>query len=671
MVTEYYGRAVSLVDLRKSYGVSLTGLKLQALMEIASALRFSSRALHIAQTELGKLKTPAILHWDNNHYVILKKVTARHIEIHNPASGARKYSLEEVSHYFTGVALELTPLQQFEKQASTGSVRFVSFFDQVKGLKRLLVQLILLSFLLQIFCIASPFYMQLVVDEVLVKRDTALLELLAIGFLGLSLFNIATAAIRSYGQLYVSNQLNYVMGTSLFHHLVRLPLDFFIRRHLGDIVSRFGSLREVQEFITSAAITIVIDGLMTFSTLIILYVYSPQLALLVTGSAAMAICCRLLLFPPIRSNSSEALANRARQDTSFIESMRSMRTVKLFGLELQRQENWQSRLMESLNSDIRIGKLNLTQESICGLVNGTTHVAIIYLAANQVLHGSMSVGMLFAFLAYQGHFNSAVNNLLDQFMRYLMIRLHLERLSDIALTEKEPGVDKPGYQLQRYAGDIELKNAGYRYSSLDPFIYRHLDLQIRPGDIVAITGASGSGKSTLMNNLAGLIQLSEGELRVDGQSVRSIGLRAFRLGIASVLQGETLMTGSIAQNIICDGAEIDQQRLTTASRLAVIHEDVLKLPMGYQSLIGDLGSALSLGQQQRILIARALYKQPAVLLLDEGTAHIDAAKENRIMKNISSLGITCIYINHNRNMLKFANRVVHVSSKNIKCYRRQ
>lgn len=523
--------------------------------------------------------------------------------------------------------------------------------------------------IIQVVSLVSPFYMQLVVDEVLIKQDLNLLNVLGLGFFGLTLISVFTKLLRSYGQLFLVNQINFALASSLFHHLIRLPLDYFHKRHMGDVVSRFGSIKNIQEFITASALIVLLDGIMAVTTLIMILIYSPLLSFIILTCLALYALLRVAMFTPLKNRTHESIAKAANQESNFMESVRAIKSIKAFGRESDREGVWNNKLADTINSEIRIGKLTLGFEFIDAFLTGTCQVLVVFVGATQVIEGILSIGMLYAFMSYQRHFNSAMISLIDQLTKIMMIKLHLERLADIALTPKEPGLDNLSAFSVPMQGVIALKDASFRYSPMDPLIVEHLNININPGEAVAIYGPSGSGKSTIINMLSGLMQPTDGCLYIDHQPLKVFGMRAYRANTGAVLQSDSLLSGNVRENISFSNTAHDDQAIERAARLAEIHHEIMAMPMGYDSLIGDMGTALSLGQQQRILIARALYHKPRVIFMDEGTAHIDAKTEIRIMQKIRELGISCVFISHNKSLLKYADKIVHLVKGEVRVLR--
>jgi len=658
MIASYHGYHCDLLSLRRNFGSSARGATIQTIMDLADSLELTSRAVRIDMEELVDLSVPAVLHWNFNHFVVLKQVTRRSIVIHDPAVGIRKYTLKEVGQRFTGIALELSPRSTFVTGSEHSKLKIWDFWVGSKGLTSSLAQILVLSLLIQLFALATPFYVQLVVDEVLVKHDADLLLVLLLGFAALILISVATKAIRGYSSIYLTNQLSFNLGNSVMHHLIRLPMDYFQKRHLGDVISRFESVKPIQNFITNGSISIVIDGSLAITTLVMMYAYSPMLTLVMLVSVTLYGIFRALQFRPLRNSNQEVITSVAKLDSLFMETIRSLQSIKLAGRESQRESAWRNQFAESLTNDARIGRLTVSYEAVSNTLTGLEYLLVVYLGAKEVMTGLLSIGMLYAFMSYRSNFSAAVTSITNQVMQYWMVGLHLERLSDITNSELETGLENEGHFTIPIKGEIELRGASFTYSGSQRPIFENLSLQIPAGNFVALYGPSGTGKSTLLNVLMGLSDTTDGQILVDGQPLSKTILRSYRGAISAVTQEDGLFSGSLKDNITFFDLSADADRILQAARHAEIHEDILRMTMGYESLIGDMGTALSQGQQQRLLLARALYSQPRILFLDEGTAHIDAQTEMKIMGTLKSLNITCIYVTHNPNLLQYADQVI-------------
>jgi ATP-binding cassette subfamily B protein RaxB len=657
MVACYHGYQTDLVSIRQKFSISLEGATLLDIMGFAEQLKLSTRPLRIELEDLDALQTPCILHWDLNHFVVLKKANEKRIVIHDPAKGEKTLTLEEASKHFTGVALELTPTKDFEKQESKPSLRFSDFWSRISGLKRSLLLIFLLSLLLQVFTLAAPYYIQLVIDDVVLTGDTSLLTVLAVGFFLVLVFEIATNALRGFTLLHFGNQMNIQLGANLFHHLVRLPISYFEKRHMGDVVSRFGSLQQVKQLLTTGVIEAIIDGLMAIITLAMIFFYSPTLSAVVLVAVFAYAGVRIAMYKPYRAISEQEIMARAEENSNFMETVRGIQTIKLFGSEVKREGQWQNRYANAINQNIRIGNFNIGYDAVNRALFGIENIVVVYLAAHLVIQGGFSTGMLFAFMSYKRQFMEKTANLIEKFIEFKMLGLHFERIADIALTEKE---DLQPANIKRHSieGDIEIKGVSFAYSDATPNVLDNLSLKIKAGESVAITGPSGCGKSTLLKLLLGLNKAKSGEVLIDGVPLEQIGARQYRQQIAAVMQDDELLSGSVSDNIAFFDSPVDMERVVYCAQLAAIHDDIAQMPMGYDSLIGDMGSSLSGGQKQRIILARALYKQPKILFMDEATSHLDTNLEADINEAVSRLDITRVIIAHRKETIASADREI-------------
>ena len=662
MVASAHGHRTDLPALRRRFSVSLKGATLVDLVRMADELQLLSRALRAELDELPQLQTPCVLYWDLNHFVVLVAVRRGVAIIHDPARGQRRLKLDEVSRHFTGVALELQPAPGFTPASDRQPVRLARLLGPVTGLKRSLVQILVLALALESFVLLSPFFMQLVVDGVLVSADRDLLVTLGIGFVLLVLIQAATAAVRSWSVLVLSAQLNLQWLVNVFAHLMRLPVGWFERRHVGDIWSRFGSVQQIQRTLTTSFIEAVLDGLLVLLTLIMMAIYSVTLSAVVLAAVLAYAALRWAFFKPLREATEETLVFESRQASHFLESLRGVMAIKLFNAQADRQSRFASLVVDSMNANIAARKLELLFSVLHRLLFGLERVAVLWIGALLVLDGGLTVGMLFAFIAYKEQFALRVSSLIDKTVELKMLRLQGERLADIVLTPAEAdtgtraGAARDG--SRDLAPGIELVDVSFRYADGEPEVLCGVSLRIEPGESVAIVGPSGCGKTTLLKVMLGILEPSEGEVRVGGVALSRIGLRAWRDMVGTVMQDEPLFSGSIADNIAFFDPQADAEWLQQCARVASVHEEIEAMPMGYHTLIGDMGAALSGGQKQRVLLARALYKRPKILLLDEATSSLDIERERSVNQAVRQLALTRVIVAHRPETISSAGRVI-------------
>jgi ATP-binding cassette subfamily B protein RaxB len=656
MVASYHGKAIDLAELRRRFSISLRGTTLAHIIRFADRLDLTGRPLRIELEDLPLLKAPCILHWDMSHFVVLKSATSRHVVVHDPAVGRRKLSYAEASHHFTGVALELTPTPDFTSQDESPRLKLKDLTGRIVGLKRALGQIFALAAGLEIFAIISPLFLQLTIDKVVAAFDRDLLVTLGIGFTLMVVLQAVLGGIRSWTTLYFGTTLKLQWYANIFSHLVRLPVSFFEKRYFGDIMSRFESAEAIQRTLTNNFIEALLDGIISIFILGVMFFYSVKLAMVVVISVLLYALLRNIAYQPLRGSMEDQIIRMAKQQTFFMETLRGIRTIKTFGREDNRKTKWMNLLVDTTNAQVATEKLNILFHSANILIFGLQTVAIVWLGATLVLHGGFSVGMLFAFVAYQELFKARITALVDRLFEFRMLSLQAQRLADVVFEKPEANLlDMPS--TDEGESFIEVKSLFFRYSEIDPWLLENVNLRIEPGECVAIVGPSGAGKSTLLKLMAGLLIPQAGDVIIGGYSVCTS--RAAVLGrVGFVLQDDSLFNGTISENISFAADVPDMERVEECARLACLDDDIRAMPMAYNTLIGDMGGALSGGQQQRLLLARALYAKPSILILDEATSHLDVPTEHRIAAMLADLRITRVFAAHRPETIAIANRVI-------------
>lgn len=635
----------------------MKGAKLNHLIHIAQQLGFSTRALRLDMEDLGKLKLPCILHWDLNHFVVLAKVGKSRATILDPAIGERRLSLREVSDHFTGVALELTPSAEFKPQKATPSISARELTGPIRGLWPALAQIGALSLALQVFLVLAPFYLQWVVDQVLVSADPDLLTVVGLGFGLALLLQVGIGLLRGWSVTYLSSRLGLQWMGNVFAHVLRLPLDFFEKRHLGDVTSRLSSVQTIQQTLTTSFVEAIIDGLMAVVTLGLMFYYSWKLALVTLLAVVLYAGIRTVAYRPVRDGTEQQLVAAAREQSHLLESLRGMQSLKVAGEEPQRRATYENLISNTVNRRVRLAWMALGFNGASQLVFGIERVAVIWIGALLAMDNVFSVGMLIAYLSYKDQFAQRMSSLIDKTVEFRMLRLHGERLADIVLAEPEASLGAPEAPPPQDAR-IEVSGLGFRYADGEPWVLKDCTFDIASGESVAIVGASGCGKTTLVKVLLGLLKPTEGTIRIGGHDLHKLGPRNLRAIVGAVMQDDQLFAGSIADNIGFFDRDLDQARIEAAARLAAVHEEIVAMPMGYHSLIGDMGSSLSGGQKQRVILARALYRQPKLLFLDEATSHLDVTRERLVNEAVKQLQLTKVIVAHRPQTIASADRVL-------------
>lgn len=681
MIAGFHGFEIDLLSLRQRFSFSLRGATLKNLVDVSVELNMSARPIKIELEDLCHVRLPCILHWDLNHFVVLRKVNVttngalKSICIHDPARGDLTVRAAEVSNSFTGVALELSPHKGFVRAVMKQKIKIGELVRSAIGLRSAMIQIFLLAIALEIFAMISPLFMQIVVDEPIASSDKEMLSIFAFGFALLMLIQTAISAFRSWVVLYISTHLNLQWVANVFAHLLHLPLSFFEKRHLGDVVSRFNSIHSIQDTLSTKFIEVVLDGILGISALVVLSMYSGLLTMIVLGGIGIYLLLRWGMYLAVRMASEEQLSSKAREQSLFLESIRGIQAIKLFNHEDDRHARWMNAVCATINRNIVSQKLTLFFSTSTKLLMGIENIVVVWLGANLVIDSQFSIGMLYAFLAYKGIFTGRAYALIDKFQEIKMLSLQGERLADIVLTKREDAPlsneEKSDTAASNHSSvvpmefTIELRNISFRYSDVDPWVIRDLNLMIHSGQSIAIVGHSGCGKTTLLKLLIGMLVPTQGEIYIGGIPLNRFGTRNYREIIGVVMQDDQLFAGTVADNISFFSQNADLAFIQQCAEQASISADLHAMPMGYQSLIGDMGTSLSGGQKQRLLLARALYKKPRILILDEATSHLDSENENKVNSSINALSLTRVIVAHRSETIASAERVVELRSGQI------
>ncbi|WP_281061216.1 peptidase domain-containing ABC transporter [Sphingobium sp. Sx8-8] len=636
MIATYHGLAISLAVLRRRFTPSTRGVSLQSLIDSSYHLGLDTRAVKVDLDELRYLKLPAILHWDMDHYVVLERLNRFGLLIHNPASGSSWMPMTVVSQHFTGVALELAPAPDFQIGEASSKLRLRTLWSRVSGLKRAISQTIILSLLLQIFSLIMPYYLQITVDSVLPELNIGFISVLAFGFIIVAISSGVTALLRSAVLLSMGSSFGYGLSSNIARKLLRLQVDWYSKRRVGDILSRFQSIIPIRKMLTEDAPAAFLDGALAILTITLMIAYSTQLSFVSLISISLIALLRIILYKPQRDAQEELIIAVGREQSLLIESLRGIRPLRLAGGEMFRHSMWQSRMVDVINGSARYQRLINWQTHTQTAILAIENVISVWIAVGIVIRGGFSTGMIFAFLAYKAQFFTAALSLMAKLNDFRLLDLHLERLSDIVLSPDDVAFKQDEREARTLKGEITLHNVKFRYTEDDPFILKGVDVTISEGEFIAITGASGGGKSTLVNIILGLFFPTDGMIHIDGMELNKFGYKNYRSQTAAVLQDDALFSGSLADNISLFEEKVDFDFLRECAKAAGIHDDIVMMPMGYNTLVGELGHSLSGGQRQRILLARALYRKPRLLIMDEGTSQLDTEKELEINASIKN-----------------------------------
>ncbi|MGR3353641.1 colicin V export peptidase/ABC transporter CvaB [Escherichia coli] len=660
MICGHFGKNIDLIYLRRKFNLSARGATLAGINGIAEQLGMATRALSLELDELRVLKTPCILHWDFSHFVVLVSVKRNRYVLHDPARGIRYISREEMSRYFTGVALEVWPGSEFQSETLQTRISLRSLINSIYGIKRTLAKIFCLSVVIEAINLLMPVGTQLVMDHAIPAGDRGLLTLISAALMFFILLKAATSTLRAWSSLVMSTLINVQWQSGLFDHLLRLPLAFFERRKLGDIQSRFDSLDTLRATFTTSVIGFIMDSIMVVGVCVMMLLYGGYLTWIVLCFTTIYIFIRLVTYGNYRQISEECLVREARAASYFMETLYGIATVKIQGMVGIRGAHWLNMKIDAINSGIKLTRMDLLFGGINTFVTACDQIVILWLGAGLVIDNQMTIGMFVAFSSFRGQFSERVASLTSFLLQLRIMSLHNERIADIALHEKEE--KKPEIEIVADMGPISLETNGlsYRYDSQSAPIFSALSLSVAPGESVAITGASGAGKTTLMKVLCGLFEPDSGRVLINGIDIRQIGINNYHRMIACVMQDDRLFSGSIRENICGFAEEMDEEWMVECARASHIHDVIMNMPMGYETLIGELGEGLSGGQKQRIFIARALYRKPGILFMDEATSALDSESEHFVNVAIKNMNITRVIIAHRETTLRTVDSVISI-----------
>lgn len=659
MIADYYGHSVEIATLRQAHAVSSRGTSFAEIINIADALGLMSRPLRLDLDELAQLKLPAILHWGFNHYVVLKSIGRKGAVVHDPALGIQQVTWEEVNAKFTGAALEFEKGNGFQPQKAQPEISIRKLIGPIAGLKQSLTQIFALALALECLNLVMPQFSRIIVDQVIADGDRDLFAVAVIGFSGILLAQVVISGFRSWTMIWVNSHLNLTWTTSVFRHLMKLPQDYFLRRHLGDVASRFSAINAIQQTLTTQFISVILDGLMAIASLGFLFYFNAKLTLAVLIAVVLYAFSRYLYFGVLSASNIQSLTIQAKQQSSFLESVRGIETLRAYNKTAMQSSRYLNLCVDYMNASVKMQRVNYAFGVISTLITGSQRIVVIALAALMAMNGQFTAGLLIAFVSYADMFSSRVCNLVDYLVQLRLMRAQAMRLADIVQTPAEIGYE--GRHLGTLPDHgIMLENVGFRYADSEPWVLANISLEIKSGEHVAIVGPSGGGKTTLLKIMMGLLDPTLGKVKVGSIDLKALGKSRFRDISACVLQDDRLFSGSIAENIAFFDPAANMDRVENCARMAAIHDDIIAMPMGYRTLVGDMGNAFSGGQQQRLVLARALYKFPRILFLDEATSHLDMQNEKAIAANLVGLNMTRITVAHRPETIESADRIMLV-----------
>ena len=669
MICKYYKMPIGLNRLRDMSNVSRYGTSMAALAEAAETLGFVTRGVRTGYEALMRTELPAILYWEGNHFVVLYQINKKEVKIADPGVGIRKLSRAEFEKGWTNRALLLEYTDQVaENEPSQSS--FKRFFPLIRPYTGILIEVLLASLVLSLFGLASPIFMQTIVDQVLVHHDEDLLNLMLVGMVVVALFQMGTSTLRVYLIGYVSARLSIAMLSRFYRHLLALSMQFFALRRTGDLTTRFRENATIRRLLTGATVSAVLDFIMLFVYLGLMFYYNAELTLVMLIFVPLSVGITLIYTPILKAFSQRAFLARAEQSSVLIDSLHGIDVVKAAAVERATRWHWEGKFTKEIEIGFQRLKMQMLFGGIGSVINLLSSTVILWYGASLVIAGDLSVGQLMAFNALIGNVMGPIMGLIGIWPQVQEARIALDRLNDVYDTQMEDARQQgQGLILKHLEGRVVFEGVFFRYGvgSDEPYVLNNIDLTLEPGQKVAIVGRSGAGKTTLVKLVSRLFDPSEGRVMIDGMDVRDLDPHWLRRQVGMVMQEPFLFSGTIAENIAIGQSDADMDRILEVAKLSCVHDFVSDMPLGYETKVGEQGVGLSGGQRQRIAIARALYCDPKILIFDEATNALDTDSEQAIQANLDMFldDRTALIIAHRLSTVRDADAIVVLDKGHI------
>ncbi|BCL79856.1 NHLP family bacteriocin export ABC transporter peptidase/permease/ATPase [Ktedonobacteria bacterium brp13] len=658
MLLCYYGRRSSISEISEQAGIGRDGLSALDIVKSARTYGLRVRAITRESSELRGVTLPAIVHWQFNHFLIVERWSTISVDVVDPAAGRRRISSKEFDQNFTGVVIMMEPGEQFVRHANKAQMTLASYAGQyARRAPWILLQILLASLCLQVFGLAIPLLTALIVDRLVPENQLSILPVLGLGLILVVAAQLITSLLRSLLLVYLQTRLDLQMLPAFFEHLLSLPHSFFLKRSSGDIMARISSNTVIRDIISSQLVSTVLDGSIVLVYLVILLTQAPTFGLVVLAIGFLQLL--LLLFSNQRMHAlAKSELEAVGKTQGYVgEILNGMEPLKASGGEQRAFDHWSNLFTEQLNVSVRRNYLSSTIATLMGTLQMLAPLLLLWYGTTLVIHNTLSLGTMLALNTLAASFLTPLASLVSSGQQLQLVQSHFERIADVLDAHPEQNVQLV-QQPPRLQGRISLDNVSFRYDTNSPIILTGITVDIQPGQKIAIVGRTGSGKSTLGKLLLGLYLPTTGSIAYDGIPLRYLNYQAVRAQFGVVMQDVGIFSGSIRQNITFNAPELDVTGTVNAARLADLHDDIARMPMGYETYVSEGGGALSGGQRQRLAIARALAHHPALLLMDEATSALDVMTERRIEQNLRQLPCTQILIAHRLSTIRDADRIL-------------
>jgi ATP-binding cassette subfamily B protein RaxB len=666
MILNYYGKSYSLEDLKIKYSSSVEGSSLNDIIKITKNENIIALPYEIEEEDIQDIKTPCIAHWNKNHFVVISKITDTQVTIYDPANGKLTYSMSDFIDDFSFIVCEMSPDENFSsnKVKNKNNNSLINVITNITNSWRDIFNILLMSISLEIFVIILPLFSKVIIDNIVIENNKDLLIPIGIGFIFIVFFKSLSEWFRNNMLLYLTANIQISLKYNILNKLLKLPLSFYKKRGVADILSKFESLEEIKKTISKGVIESSIDAFTIIITASVMIYLNLIMFFIVFLFLLVVLLIKFLYLQKIKFKTNKLINSQIEEDNFLIEALKTIETTRGHNQEDFVFKKWYGLYIQYIKNNTSLNKLNITIDSIEDFFINSQRVVILWIGTAFIINNEITIGALFAFVAYQIIFTNQLSNLITNLFKFRIINIHFEKINDIKNAKEEKsriGSISNDIFNQKIKGRIELKNIYFKYEGASHYLFENFNLTIEHGEHIIINGHSGSGKSTLIKIIAGLLPIEKGEVLVDGMNIKDVGLEKYREQIGLVLQNEEqIYSGSVFDNINLFQEVIEYERLYKATRKAEIHDEIENMKMGYQTILGEIGNNFSGGQVQRLLLSRAFYKQPLILLLDESTNALDKNLEMKIFNNLKKDNMTKISISHREENQSLVDRVINL-----------
>ena len=662
MVVNHYGHNVDLPYMRAMHPISWKGVSLAELYQLATSFSLDARGLAVPKIEdLSNLKLPAILHWSGNHFVVLEAIKGGTYKILDPAVGPREFDKDDMARFFSGVALEFMPRVNVEKIIAKSGINVWSIIRSFDGVSPAITKIMVVSFTVSLLSLATPILLQVALDFVLPQADVDLLGMLAISLTILLCFEAGGKWLRDMIILRTSIGLQLQVTRSIVSHAFRLPLPFFESRHPGEMVTRLESIDHVKEFAVNGMIRSIVDSLMSVLVLILMYYYSPSMTSAVIVTLLAALSMRFVFFSRARRYTTESLVARSEETSTLLDGISQVTALKSQNAGRHFENKWFDQLSRFAGQNFMVHRTELSAQFFIHIIVVLGTVLTLYMGVGAVILNEMSIGMLYAFFALRGSFFEKMDTLTTNLMHLSILGAHLKRLEDIVAEKPEASIRSTAI-VKRIRNSITVRDVSIQFSASDLPILSgvNFSINVEKHEKIAIIGESGSGKSSLLKVIASLTPPSGGSVTIDNMPIDRFGLEEYRNNIGAVFAGDGIFKGTVAENVTMFDPAIPMEAVLRALETVGVADEVANLPQGLATLLAEENALLSTGQRRRVLAARAIVRNPRLLLFDEITANLDAKTEHALLTNLAELPAAKIYVTHSDRLLAYVDRVYEI-----------